>query len=361
MRTQLTLSPFRISLLVAAFLGLFGVFLEPSANGHILWNGPNTNFAGNATVSDVVIPGSLIISRGASQPIFNSVAETLAFTDSPSNTEWAVVPSNLIGHLTDDIVDGLQTNFIPFSGDFPSVKTTAQTTPDFFSLNAYLLGTEQADQLPTPPPPDPKTFVVHIIDVDTYFTLTFTEWTQHSLSGGAFAYIRSSPSVAPPTPTISITSPSVNSVFAAPANVKVTVNAAVSGGAITNVTVFSNSVALGSSQTAPFIITTTALSAGSYPLTAVATAAGVSGTSAIVNISVVTPVTTTLSSASTANNQFSFKYTVNSGLSYDVESSTDLFHWTPLLTNIPGSSPATFSTNINGNKDFYRVGRLPNP
>ncbi len=348
---------------MTAFLGLFGMFAGSSANGHILWNGPNTNFSGSATVSDVVVPGSLIISRGTSLPIYNSVSETFPFTDSPSNTEWAVVSSNLIGHLTDDIVDGLQTNFIPFSGDFPSVKTTAQSTPDFFSLNAYLLGTEQADQLPTPPPPDPKTFVVHIIDVDTYFTLTFTEWTQHGLTNGDFAYLRSTPTVVvtPPTPTISITGPAANSIFAAPANVKVTVNANVSSGVISNVAVFSNSVALGSSQTAPFNISTTALSAGSYPLTAVATAAGVSGTSAVVNISVVTPVTTTLSSVSAANKLFSFKYTVNSGLSYDVENSTDLFHWTPLLTNIPVSSPATFSTNINGNKNFYRVGRLPNP
>jgi len=362
MRTQLALSPFRISLLVAAFLGLFCAFTEPYANAHILWNGANTNFSGSDTVSDVVVPGSLIISRGASQPIYNSVAETFASIDSPSNTQWAVVSSNLIGHLTDDIVDGLQTNFIPFSGDFPSVKSTAQGTGDFFSLNAYLLGTEQADQIP-PPPPDPKTFIVRIIDQDIYFTLTFTEWTQHALSSGDFAYIRSTPStvVPPPTPTISITSPAANSVFAAPAKVKVTVNANVSSGTITNVAVFSNSVALGSSQNGPFNITTTPLSAGSYPLTAVATAAGVSGTSAVVNISVVTPVNTALSSAAATNNQFSFKYTVNSGLRYDVESSTDLFHWTPLLTNIPGSSPATFSTNINGSKSFYRVGRLPNP
>src|SRR5262249_49775128 len=104
MRTQLALSPFRISLLLAAFLG---VFADSSANAHILWNGPNTNFSGSASASDVVVPGSLIISRGVNQPIFNSVSESSPFIDSPANTEWAVVSSNMIGNLTDDFVDGI--------------------------------------------------------------------------------------------------------------------------------------------------------------------------------------------------------------------------------------------------------------
>ncbi|HEY2082463.1 MAG TPA: Ig-like domain-containing protein, partial [Verrucomicrobiae bacterium] len=195
---------------------------------------------------------------------------------------------------------------------------------------------------------------------DTYLTLTFSDWGR--FFSGSFTYTRSTPSaVTPPTPTISITSPANNAVFAAPANVKFTVNAAVSSGSVTNVSFFNNASKLGSSQTPPFNFTSGALGAGSYPVTAVATAAGISATSSVVNVSVVTPVTTSLSAPAAANNQFSFNYSANAGLRYVIETSSNLFNWTPVVTNTASSSSASFTTNILPANDFYRVGRMPNP
>ena len=62
--------------------------------------------------------------------------------------------------------------------------------------------------------------------------------------------------------------------------------------------------------------------------------------------------------------KFRFTYTANSGLSYIVQSSSNLIspNWTTLVTNMAAGSSIDF-TDLNGtlNPGFYRVGRLPNP
>jgi hypothetical protein len=289
------------------------------------------------------------INRGINLYIYNSVSEGGAGIGSPADTTWAVGTPDLIGHLSAANVSGL--TFVPFGGATPSVRTTAQGAP-WFSVNPYILTGDTSG--------GPITFVVHLVSEDIYLTLTFSDWGQHFVGG--FSYTRSTPSaVTPPTPTISITSPANGAVFAAPANVTFTVNASVSGGSVTNVSFFNGGASLGSSQTPPFNFTSGALGAGSYSLTAVATAAGVSATSTVVNVSVVTPVTSSLSAPAAANNQFSFSYSANSGLRYVLESSSNLLNWTPLFTNTADGSSVSFTTNILPADAFYRVGRLPNP
>jgi hypothetical protein len=151
-------------------------------------------------------------------------------------------------------------------------------------------------------------------------------------------------------------------VFAAPANVVIQANASVSGGTVTNVQFFTNSVLLGSVLTAPFSLTAGNLAAGSYVLTAVATSAGVSATSSVVNVSVVNPVVVNLSSATVNAGQFSFSYNANAGLTYVVQSSTNLVTWVSLVTNMAPGSPLLFTNPLNpAGANFYRVGRLPNP
>jgi hypothetical protein len=90
-----------------------------------------------------------------------------------------------------------------------------------------------------------------------------------------------------PTPTIAITNPASGTVLLAPANVNIAADADVSSGTVTNVQFFNNGVSLGSVLTAPFSITTGNLTAGTYALTAVATAAGISATSSVANLIVV--------------------------------------------------------------------------
>ncbi len=89
-----------------------------------------------------------------------------------------------------------------------------------------------------------------------------------------------------PTPTISITRPANGATFAAPASVTIDASASVSSGRVTNVSFFAGATKLGSVRSSPFDFTATGLAAGTYSLTAVATAGGVSATSAAVSISV---------------------------------------------------------------------------
>lgn len=97
-----------------------------------------------------------------------------------------------------------------------------------------------------------------------------------------------------PTLAVTITNPVGGAVFAAPANVSIAVSNSVSGGTVTNVQFFTNNVSLGSVTNAPFSLTASNLTAGAYAFTAVATAAGISATSAVVNITVDAPPVITI-------------------------------------------------------------------
>jgi len=164
-------------------------------------------------------------------------------------------------------------------------------------------------------------------------------------------------------PTVTITSPADRSVFAAPANVTIQANPFDTDGPVTNVQFFAGANLLGADTTMPFSIEASNLAAGSYALSAVATdKGGLIGTSSVVNISVVTPVTVALSSPVLNNGQFLFSYTANAGLRYVIENSTNLAHWTPLTTNTAVGNSQQYGEAFDVNfLRFYRVGRLPNP
>lgn len=209
------------------------------------------------------------------------------------------------------------------------------------------------------------TYVVHLMSEDIYFSLTLTGWGgQGNVPPISFEYMRTTPGVAPPppTPTVTLTGPT-NLVFAAPASLKLSANASVSSGTVTNVEYFANALSLGSATTSPFKLTSALpLGVGSYSITAVATAAGVSATSAPpFNISVVVPVTNTISSGIT-NGKFQFAFTTTPGLTYVVETSPNLKIWLPVSTNVPAGNVihVTNTLSPSGNT-FFRVARLPNP
>ena len=163
-----------------------------------------------------------------------------------------------------------------------------------------------------------------------------------------------------PTPTVSITNPVNSATFTAPATFQIDATAAVASGSVTNVAFFANGSPLGSDQTAPFNISSGGLSAGLYSLTAVATAAGVSSTSAVVNISVLAPGAIILSSPKVAAGQFSFDYTASLGLNYVIENSSNLVNWQPLVTNTASSNLVHYTDGvIPGGARSYRVGKVP--
>jgi hypothetical protein len=213
-----------------------------------------------------------------------------------------------------------------------------------------------------------STFVVHLITNNIYLELTLTAWGGQ---GGALpknvSYTRSTPAVVtpPPTPTVSITNPVSGAVFAAPATEKIMANATVSSGAVTNVQFYANNVLLGAVSTPPFTLTANNLAAGSYALTAAATAAGISATSGVVNISVVTPLALLLSKATAlSRTNFELTYPANVGLSYVVQKTVSLRqpNWVPVVTNVAASNPTVFvDLHATNNPGYYRVGRMPNP
>jgi hypothetical protein len=296
----------------------------PSGHAATLWTGPNLGFTQSVdNPSDTILPGSVVLTRGANDVLYNIAAgETSAGPGSPAGTEWA------FGSLTNYSTLAYQSLESMRSGDLA------------------LLIIDQP-------------MVMHITNEDIYLSVQFGAWGQHG--SGGFSYIRSTPASSVP-PTVSITNPAPNSVFAAPANVKIAASATVSGGTVTNVSFFIGATPIGSVQIPPFSLTSSNLAAGPYSLSAVATASGVSATSSVVNITVVSPTPISLMVPRATSGLFSFRYSADPGLSYVVQRSANLFIWAPVVTNVASSNPALFSEGLTTSPSrYYRVGRLPNP
>jgi hypothetical protein len=305
------------------------------------WTGPTITFshASFSTTLDKLTTNhvnadavnNVWLTRGASKPLYNAAAEgAWNGSTSPVNTMWVVASGPL-------------TNAASLTyGTFDNVVGR----PGFSPLRS--VGTN---------------FYVKIVSDNIYLSVKLDAWGPSN--GGSFSYERSTPAVAlpPPTPAISVTNPAGGTVFAAPANVNIGANATVSSGTVTNVQFFTNNVSFMSLQSPPFIFTANNLAAGAYALTAAATAAGISATSAAVNINVVTPVTVSLGgTVKSSQTNFQFSYPANVGLTYVVERATSLAptNWIRLVTNTAASNPVVFvDTSATNTPNFYRVGRLP--
>jgi RHS repeat-associated protein len=102
-------------------------------------------------------------------------------------------------------------------------------------------------------------------------------------------------------PTVSITSPANNAIFAAPANITVNATAADSDGTVTKVDFFDGATLVGTSTAAPYSFTITNAAGGSHVLTAKATDnRGTVTTSAAITVNV--DAAPTVSITSPANN-----------------------------------------------------------
>ena len=112
-------------------------------------------------------------------------------------------------------------------------------------------------------------------------------------------------------PTVSISSPTANTVFTAPASVAITASATPSTGTtITKVAFYQGSTLLGTATKSPYSVTWSSAPAGSYSLTAQATdSKGAVTTSAAVPIIVNAPPTVSLTSP-TANSTFGAPATI---------------------------------------------------
>ncbi len=131
---------------------------------------------------------------------------------------------------------------------------------------------------------------------------------------------------------------------------------------MTNVQYFAGSTPLGSATASPYRVSATLTNAGSYALTAVATAGGLSATSSVVNITVTAPVPISLAGSAFSSGAFSFSYNSVVGANYVVDASSNLVSWVPFSTNTAASNPAKFTDTAAASPfRFYRVSRVTNP
>ncbi len=97
-------------------------------------------------------------------------------------------------------------------------------------------------------------------------------------------------------PTVSLTSPTNNATFTAPASITLTATAADSDGSIAKVEFFNGSTKLGEDMTNPFSFSWSNITAGSYSLTARATDnLGATATSSAITVTATTPTTNAFS------------------------------------------------------------------
>jgi glucose/arabinose dehydrogenase len=245
-----------ILLPVLAVLALAQLVAPLGVDAGTIWTGPPmifTKLAGTdptqSTNQDQITP-NVWLTRGDVQGLYNIKTEAF-FTHflSPADTEWA---------------DG----------------TTANTNLSYTDWNTWAKITHGG-----PPNTVGVNAVVHLISDDIFIDISFTSW---DLAGSGFAYQRSTPPGQNIPPSVTITNPLDGASFTAPAIVPITATAQDSDGSVTNVAFFDGSTFLGGTNNTPYTVTVT-LASGSHALTAVATDnLGLSTTSSVVNVSVIT-------------------------------------------------------------------------
>jgi len=388
-----------------------------AAQASTIWNGPTINFTHSTPTGNLADQWTtnVIITRSSiSGGLYNSVLESGAISGiSPKDTKWAVgtlanfntltygpcpleagnhppgfVGTTFVVHLTNEDIY-LQLTLTGWGGvggvgdkSFSYTRSTPAAPAPTVSI------TNPVNGAVFPAPANVNIgasatvssgtvtnvqFFTNNVLLGSVRTAPFT-LTANNLAAGAYALmavataggVSATSGVVNITvvsaPTVTITNPVNGAVFASPANINIAANASTSGGTVTNVAFFANVTPLGAVTTAPFTLTSGPLAAGSYALAAVATAAGISATSTVVNVTVVNPTTVSISGANVNSGQFAFSYTADAGLTYVVQSSSNLVDWVSVTTNVASGSPVPFSDSSDSSAiKFYRVSRLPNP
>jgi hypothetical protein len=153
-------------------------------------------------------------------------------------------------------------------------------------------------------------------------------------------------------PTISITNPANNKLFAAPATVSVGVSASDSDGTVSEVRLLTNGVAAATNTVSPFGFTLSNLAAGNYALTARAQDnSALATTSSAVTIRVATQPTLSVVPAVSG-----FSYNTRTGVNYVVERSLTLSNFSSVVTNAGSGGTLQFQeTNTSPTQRTYRV------
>ncbi|MES2284141.1 MAG: Ig-like domain-containing protein [Bacteroidota bacterium] len=148
----------------------------------------------------------------------------------------------------------------------------------------------------------------------------------------------------PNPPSVNITSPVIGTRFSNPANISINANALSSGGSITKVEFFQDTIKIGEDLTAPYNYTWMNVTSGNYIFKAKATDNySQSTTSQAVNITVAnctTPVITPLGSLTTCSDSVTLKTNTDPG---------NLYQWIKNGTTITGATNSTYMASATGN------------
>ena len=155
-------------------------------------------------------------------------------------------------------------------------------------------------------------------------------------------------------PSVSITNPPVNSLFAAPATVPVSLSTS-DDGSVVNVQLLTNGVPAATNSVAPFGFTLSGLLVGNYTLRAVATDNGsLSTTSAPVVVRVADRPTLAVSPGITG--PIRFQFSTVTGIDYVVERATPLTNFSAVVTNPGTGGILQFGeTDASASQRSYRV------
>jgi len=406
--TNLSVPERRIPSILALLAGLLVV--NSQASTPTIWSGPNTVFTQSGGNSDTIVAGKVVLTRGANEVLYNTAAgEGSAGSSSPLDCMWAfgsianystltyktmaslrngdlaavILNKPMVLHLVNENIY-LPIEFTAwgqhFAGGFSYTRATSTpVTQPTVTFTAPANGAVYAAPAVVPlsasttgGPVGSVQFFNHSTLLGTATSSPFT-YTQTFAAPGTFVLTAVATAgsltatsgvvnltvIAPPT--VTITAPAAGTVYAAPANVRLQATTG-GGGSATNVQYFAGSTLLGGASGSPFSVTGTLAAAGSYPLTAVVTSSGIMRTSAVVNVSVVTPAPITLTVPAIAGGLCSFSYTTTPGLSYVVQTSPDLTNWTAQATNVAAGAAGSFSESLlTAPSHYYQVELLPNP
>ena len=162
-------------------------------------------------------------------------------------------------------------------------------------------------------------------------------------------------------PTVAITNPAPNSVFAAPATLTLSASASDADGSITNVLFLLNGSAVGSAVADPYSVSLSGLSAGTYTLTAIASDnAGLMSTNSIgMTVSNGSPIQVLIVAPGFQGNSFSFSFATQTGYTYAAQFATPLMatnNWFT-FTNVTGDGSVVRVTDqsLTNAQRYYRV------
>jgi len=165
-------------------------------------------------------------------------------------------------------------------------------------------------------------------------------------------------------PTVVITNPTNNAAFTAPASFTFSANASDSDAdGLSDVVFYVGTNLVDDVFSSPFETAVTNLAAGNYTLTVVAydNVGAVSSNSVSILVQNSGPII--LTALTTTAGRFQFTATgLTTGKTNILQSSTNLIssaNWTPIATNIAGSSSTSFTNTISGGHHFFRLLQLP--